>query len=982
MSILYHIFASAALLFMILFFPSAVSSALPSTTPTLNIPDYNQSPIANAGADQTTNAGTIVTLDGSHSYDPNIGGAITSYLWRQISGIPVILSGSNTPNPTFTAPIGSAGDTILTFSLTVTDNSGAINTTPSIVHVFVRHDTNQSPLSSALIPHYQYPYQYPYPSQNQNQQQEHQQPPPSAAAPLPLQGQQQFQKPSFSTTLPNPNTAAATQSTNNSAAAPLSLQGQSPPPPPSSSSPPIANAGPDQQANENTSTIAPLPNSSATTISTKDNSNNNTTAGLPQSSAGATPKPSSAATITPDAAATAPGTISGVVYYDTNGNLKQDAGDTLVPNWNVKLFQNGQVVSTVSTGPNGSGYSFTSVSPGTYTISAGMVNPYVPTQPLNNTYSVTVASTDSKLTRNFGIFKNPSPLIGGANLNSDLDGFTVEGMVFDAKGYLYDVDKKDNLIKKFDKQGNLVASFGNNTLSGPGGIAIDSQGNIIVSEFFHKLLKLDPNGNLLTSFGILGNGTGQLNRPRGLAIDPADNLYVANGDNNVVQKYDKNGNYLRKIGSRAGGLPWSYLVMLFDVKLDSHGNIFVADTSNNRVQKFDPNGNFLLNIGKSGAAPALGGAGNGQFNKPRAIAIGPNDVLYVADTYNNRIQVLDNNGNFIRTFGQMGSDPGQFLNPSGIVVDSSTGNIYVADTGNARIQIFNSNGQFLSQFKTGIIPMEPYFSYIDKSGHLLVSDGANHVINRFDTSTGSFLSQFGALGTAPGTFHGPRGIAQDNAGNIWIADNYNNRVQKFDPNGKFLLTFGTRGTGPGQFNQPRGLVIDSSGNVLVSDTQNNRIQKFDPNGKFLTSFTTPNMVQPYQIALDKNGNIYAAEQGTSHIEKLDSTGKSLMIIGSSGTGPGQFTLVKGVYVDSSGNIYTTDAKRSNIIQKFDAKGNFLMGFGSPCTSGVNCPHGQFFDPRGIMVDLSGNIWVDDTQNDRVQEFNSSGNFIKQITHSQ
>ena len=503
--------------------------------------------------------------------------------------------------------------------------------------------------------------------------------------------------------------------------APIPLQGQSP----------TANPGPDQQVNQNSTTIAPSPNSSA--VSTKDNINNNTTAGLPQSSAGATPIPSSAPTITPDAA-TASGTISGVVYYDTNGDLKQDAGDTLVPNWNVKLFQNGQAISTVSTGPTGSGYSFTSVSPGTYTISAGMVNPYVPTQPLNNTYSVTVTSTtDSKLTRNFGIFKNPSPLIGGANLNSDLDGFTVEGIAFDAKGYLYNVDKKDNLIKKFDKQGNLVASFGNNTLSGPGGIAIDSQGNIIVSEFFHKLLKLDPNGNLLTSFGTLGTGTGQLNRPRGLAIDPVDNLYVANGDNNVVQKYDKNGNYLRKIGSRAGGLPWSYLVMLFDVKLDSHGNIFVADTSNNRIQKFDPNGNFLLNIGKSGAAPALGGAGNGQFNKPRAIAIGPNDILYVADTYNNRIQEFDNNGNFIRTFGQIGSAPGQFLNPSGIVVDRSTGNIFVADTGNARIQIFNNNGQFLSQFKTRIIPMEPYFSYIDKSGHLLVSDGANHVINRFDT---------------------------------------------------------------------------------------------------------------------------------------------------------------------------------------------------------------------------------------------------------
>ena len=95
----------------------------------------------------------------------------------------------------------------------------------------------------------------------------------------------------------------------------------------------------------------------------------------------------------------------------------------------------------------------------------------------------------------------------------------------------------------------------------------------------------------------------------------------------------------------------------------------------------------------------------------------------------------------------------------------------------------------------------------------------------------------------------------------------------------------------------------------------------------MTTFTTPNMVQPYQIALDKNGNIYAAEQGTSHIEKLDRPGKVFVTIGSFGTGPGQFTLVKGVYVDSSGNVYTTDGKTSNIIQKFDARGNLLMAFG-------------------------------------------------------
>jgi DNA-binding beta-propeller fold protein YncE len=194
-------------------------------------------------------------------------------------------------------------------------------------------------------------------------------------------------------------------------------------------------------------------------------------------------------------------------------------------------------------------------------------------------------------------------------------------------------------------------------------------------------------------------------------------------------------------------------------KLDSHGNIFVAYTSNNRTQKFDPNGNFLLNIGKPGAPPGKAGFADGQFTQPRSIGIGPDDRLYVADTYNSRIQVFDDNGNFLMKFGNVGFGPGQFVFPAGVIVDNSTGNIFVADYGNFRIQVFNSHGSFLYQFPTRPAVMEPYFSYIDNKGHLFESDGASHYIIAFNTTTGSFISQFGGIGVNPGQFSGPRGIA-------------------------------------------------------------------------------------------------------------------------------------------------------------------------------------------------------------------------------
>jgi len=122
-----------------------------------------------------------------------------------------------------------------------------------------------------------------------------------------------------------------------------------------------------------------------------------------------------------------------------------------------------------------------------------------------------------------------------------------------------------------------------------------------------------------------------------------------------------------------------------DIAIDSQNIVYVADSGNNRVQKFDSSGNFL---GMWGTA----GSGDGQFNSPVGIAIDPSSGnVFVVDRANDRIQVFDSNGNFITKFGSSGSGDGQLENPLGVTV-STDGRVYVTDEGNARVVVFGGGG--------------------------------------------------------------------------------------------------------------------------------------------------------------------------------------------------------------------------------------------------------------------------------------------------
>jgi DNA-binding beta-propeller fold protein YncE len=118
---------------------------------------------------------------------------------------------------------------------------------------------------------------------------------------------------------------------------------------------------------------------------------------------------------------------------------------------------------------------------------------------------------------------------------------------------------------------------------------------------------------------------------------------------------------------------------------------------------------------------------------------------------------------------------------------------------------------------------------IDTSGSIWVSaESGNGQIIKVSSTDGSILKQFGLFGSGNGQLNGPEALAFDSAGNLWVADVGNSRIEEFSSTGAYLGQFGSKGTGPGQFNGPQGLAFDAAGNLWVADTDNNRLQEFSP----------------------------------------------------------------------------------------------------------------------------------------------------------
>lgn len=286
------------------------------------------------------------------------------------------------------------------------------------------------------------------------------------------------------------------------------------------------------------------------------------------------------------------------------------------------------------------------------------------------------------------------------------------------------------------------------------------------------------------AIGGAGVGNGQFNNPRNIAFDAQGNMYVADSDNNRIQKFDPTGKFLTMWGSRSpdnAPAPANTFNQPWGIAVDKAGNVYVADTWNHRIQKFDSNGKFLTTWGTNGDTRGVAQGMPLQFYGPRAIVIDAQGNLYVTDTGNKRVMKFTPNGDPLGQFGGVGAENGQFQEQVGLGIDRE-GNFYVADTWNQRIQKFDSGFNFLMQWHveawdTQTVVNKPYLA-VDADGNVFVTDPEGARVIKF-SNDGKLLSVFGNIGVDLSSFNLPTGLAFDAQGNLYVADSGNQRILVF-----------------------------------------------------------------------------------------------------------------------------------------------------------------------------------------------------------
>jgi PKD repeat protein len=556
----------------------------------------------------------------------------------------------------------------------------------------------------------------------------------------------------------------------------------------------------------------------------------------------------------------------------------------------------------------------------------------------------------------------------------------------------------------------------------------------------------------ITKWGTYGSGNGQFKNPDGVAVDSSGNVYVADNYNCRIQKFSSIGIFLAKWGSK--GYEDGQFQYPQGIAADLSGNVYVTDTGSYRIQKFNATRAFIAKWGSQGS-------GDGQFESPSGIAVDSSGNIYVADTNNNRIQKFSSTGTFLAEWGSIGTGDGKFQQPQGVAVDSS-GYVYVSDTN--RIQKFTTTGTFLAKWGSEGAGdgqfNQPQGVAVDSSGCVYVADTNNNRIQKFN-STGAFLAKWGTRGSGDGQFNQPEGIVVDFPGYVFVADTGNNRIQKFMQESTISANFtaapisgyapltvqftDTSTGSPTSWSWDFGDDSTSATqspvhtytkagihSVVLTATNSagsNQIVRRDyitvialvPDANFTgtpTSGTKPLNVTftdlstntPTSWNWDFGDGSYSTAQNPSHtftsnrsyavsLTVANSAGSNIRYVsdyitvgpvkdkyvfvakwGKLGTEDGNFSSPKGIAVDSSGNVYVADPGNHR-IQKFSSTGAFLAKWGSE-----GWTDGKFYTINGVAVDSSGNVYVSDwglrEQSEeypevyigRIQKFSSDGKF--------
>ena len=427
-----------------------------------------------------------------------------------------------------------------------------------------------------------------------------------------------------------------------------------------------------------------------------------------------------------------------------------------------------------------------------------------------------VADTGNDRIQRFGLDgANPRVLVPPGILDVP-QGLTVRGTRVTV------ADDRNHRLVVFDTGGRMLGTVGAGKGANPGqlahpyDVASDAAGRLFVADDLnHRVVRFSapPRYPYKGRWGAYGTTPGRLAYPRGIAVGAQGQIYVANTGNDRIDVFDRGGTLQGSFG--ASGRSVGQFHAPIGVATDASGIRAVTDSVNGRIQLLAPDGSVIAQWGAPAPGPTL-------LPKPVAVAFDGGGNAYVLDQRRARILVFSRTtGTLARTIGAQGSGPGRLLSPSALAIDPG-GTITVADTGNQRVARFTLAGA----------PLPPIVDTGAVRGIAVTPDGSK--VYTTDSAArimawspgGGLLDQFGGRGRTLGKLDAPAQIALDAAGNLWVADRGNNRVQEFGPAGERLLTMGERGIGPGQFVHPTGVSVDCHGILTVTDTDNNRVQQF------------------------------------------------------------------------------------------------------------------------------------------------------------
>ena len=602
-----------------------------------------------------------------------------------------------------------------------------------------------------------------------------------------------------------------------------------------------------------------------------------------------------------------------------------------------------------------------------------------------------------------------------------------QGLALDGAGNMYVADADNSTLRKVTPAGLVTTVAGKagyyETVDGTGsearfnfpfGVAIDHAGNIFVAELGgHVIRKVSSGGTVTTFAGLAGvsgtaDGTGsaaRFNAPFGMAVDSADNLYVAEMGNHDIRKITPGGvvstyaGLAGASGSEDGTRSTARFMSPNYLTIDPAGTFYVSDTGNHTIRKISPAGNVTTLAGTAGVWGYADGTGPAaSFKNPQGIALDAAGNIILSDQVNHVIRKITPAGVVTTLAGSVdifGSADGsgttaRFRELSGLVSDAA-GNLFGVDSVDCTVRKISPAGDVTTLAGLGLdyttgstdgAASAARFNAlggtaVGPAGDVFAADPLNSTIRRIAPNgiVSTLAGSAGHAGSVNGAgsaarFQVPSGVATDHAGTVYVADSGNHTIRRISATGDVTTLAGTAGVfgsvdGTGaaaRFSNPYAIAVDSAGTIYVGELGNYTIRKISPAGDVTTlaglagisgnadgQGSAARFSRPESIAVDAAGIVYVADTGNNVIRKIAPNGTVTTLAATVGY-TGRLT------VDNAGNLFIAGLTISKVAPDgtISTLAGLFQAVGSADGTGSEA---RFNNPQGIALDGAGSLYV-------------------------